>query len=41
MPVQLNMDRRQRMSIETGNLDWESSPAAGVWRKKLEREAAE
>lgn len=37
----LNMDRSQRVVIETGPMDWEPSPAAGVWRKKLEREAAE
>lgn len=41
MPMQLNMDRSQRMAVDTGNLEWEASPVAGVWRKKLEREAAE
>jgi anti-sigma factor ChrR (cupin superfamily) len=37
----LNMDRSRRVSIETAALPWELSPAAGVRRKKLEREAAE
>ena len=37
----LNMDRTARVVIETAGLDWEASPAPGVWRKKLEREAAE
>ncbi|MEE4251610.1 MAG: cupin domain-containing protein [Alcanivoracaceae bacterium] len=41
MSVPLNMDRSQRLCIDTTLLDWESSPASGVWRKKLEREAAE
>ena len=39
--VALNMDRTQRSVINTTSLAWESSPAPGVWRKKLEREAAE
>lgn len=33
----LNMDRSRRVVIETAAMDWERSPAAGVWRKKLER----
>jgi anti-sigma factor ChrR (cupin superfamily) len=37
----LNMDRSLRVAIETADLPWEDSPAQGVWRKKLEREAAE
>jgi anti-sigma factor ChrR (cupin superfamily) len=37
----MNMDRTQRVCIDTHALDWEASPMAGVWRKKLEREAAE
>lgn len=37
----LNMDRSLRVAIETGAMQWEKSPAPGVWRKKLEREAAE
>ena len=41
MSEPLNMDRTQRLCIDTNRLDWESSPANGVWRKKLEREAAE
>ncbi|MCC1497227.1 cupin domain-containing protein [Alcanivorax sp. 1008] len=41
MSAPLNMDRSQRLFINTTDLDWESSPVEGVWRKKLEREAAE
>ena len=37
----LNMDRSLRVAIETAGMPWEDSPAAGVERKKLEREAAE
>lgn len=37
----LNMDRSLRVAIETAGMPWEDSPAAGVQRKKLEREAAE
>jgi anti-sigma factor ChrR (cupin superfamily) len=37
----LNMDRSLRLAVETAKLPWEKSPAAGVMRKKLEREAAE
>jgi len=35
------MDRSLRVAIETAGLPWEDSPAVGVQRKKLEREAAE
>lgn len=41
MDQPLNMDRRQRCVIASSDMSWESSPMAGVWRKKLEREAAE
>jgi anti-sigma factor ChrR (cupin superfamily) len=37
----LNMDRSLRIAIGTVDMPWEDSPAAGVKRKKLEREAAE
>ncbi len=37
----LNMDFDQRVVIETEDKDWESSPAPGVWRKRLAREEAE
>ncbi|GMG86920.1 cupin domain-containing protein [Biformimicrobium ophioploci] len=37
----LNMDFDQRVVIETASQDWVASPAAGVWRKPLEREAKE
>lgn len=37
----LNMDFTQRYVVETAQQDWLASPAAGVWRKPLEREAAE
>lgn len=37
----LNMDRSERIAIETADLPWSESPSAGVSRKKLEREAAE
>ena len=33
----LNMDRALRVVVETAAMDWEASPASGVWRKKLER----
>ncbi|MBT8040406.1 MAG: cupin [Xanthomonadales bacterium] len=36
-PGGLNADRSLRVVVETAALDWEQSPAAGVWRKKLER----
>ncbi|CAE6917616.1 ChrR Cupin-like domain [Vibrio sp. B1REV9] len=37
----LNMDFSQRLVIHTANATWQSSPAKGVWRKPLEREAKE
>ena len=37
----LNMDRSLRVVIETAGMDWERSPAAGVWRRKLERAGSE
>ena len=37
----LNLDRTLRVAIETEEMPWENSPSPGVWRKKLEREAAE
>jgi len=37
----LNMDFSQRLVIETAQQEWLASPAQGVWRKPLEREAAE
>ena len=37
----LNMDFSERLVIETEKVDWIKSPAAGVWRKPLEREAKE
>ncbi len=37
----LNMDMTQRVVINTNELDWQASPAAGVLRKPLAREAAE
>lgn len=37
----LNMEFDQRVVIETASQDWVASPAAGVWRKPLEREAKE
>ncbi|SIS68844.1 cupin domain-containing protein [Neptunomonas antarctica] len=36
-----NMDRLQRCVIETAKCEWLPSPSKGVWRKPLEREAAE
>jgi len=41
IPTMLNMDFSQRVVIETANMDWITSPAAGVLRKPLEREAKE
>jgi anti-sigma factor ChrR (cupin superfamily) len=35
------LDRSERLVIETGKLPWTASPAEGVWRRPLEREAAE
>lgn len=37
----LNMDFSQRLAIETASMAWLPSPAAGVMRKPLEREAKE
>lgn len=37
----LNMDFTQRVLIDTTHVSWVKSPAAGVWRKPLAREAAE
>lgn len=37
----LNLDFNQVLVIPTAELDWVASPAAGVHRKPLEREAAE
>lgn len=38
---QINMDRSRRVVINTTRAPWVQSPAVGVWRKPLEREAAE
>ncbi|WP_143693685.1 cupin domain-containing protein [Vibrio rotiferianus] len=37
----LNMDFSKRLVIRASDQDWVASPAAGVWRKPLEREAKE
>lgn len=37
----LNMDFSQRLVIKTAEQEWIASPAVGVWRKPLEREAKE
>jgi anti-sigma factor ChrR (cupin superfamily) len=37
----INIDFSQRVVINTHNLDWDKSPAQGVWRKRLAREEAE
>ncbi|MBB1488288.1 cupin domain-containing protein [Oceanospirillum sp. D5] len=37
----LNMSFSERLVINTGQQEWLSSPALGVWRKPLEREAKE
>ena len=39
--MQINMDRSRRIVINTTRVPWLRSPAKGVWRKSLEREAAE
>ncbi|WP_228445468.1 cupin domain-containing protein [Thalassotalea sp. HSM 43] len=39
--MSLNLDRSQRLVINSQDMAWEASPSVGVWRKKLEREAAE
>lgn len=36
-----NMDRHQRVVVDTAKQPWLASPSAGVWRIPLEREAAE
>ncbi len=41
IPTMLNMDFSQHVVIETANMAWITSPAAGVLRKPLEREAKE
>lgn len=35
------LDRSERLFIETEKQEWVASPASGVWRKHLEREARE
>jgi anti-sigma factor ChrR (cupin superfamily) len=37
----LNMNFDKSVVIQTGDMEWEASPEGGVWRKPLEREAAE
>jgi anti-sigma factor ChrR (cupin superfamily) len=37
----LNMQFDKPVVIDTGEIEWEASPTAGVWRKPLVREAAE
>ncbi|CAH1577440.1 cupin domain-containing protein [Vibrio rotiferianus] len=37
----LNMEFSKRLVIRASDQDWVASPAAGVWRKPLEREAKE
>ncbi|MHA7881519.1 MAG: cupin domain-containing protein [Saccharospirillum sp.] len=39
--MNLNMDFAQKVVVRTAEQAWVKSPAAGVWRKPLEREAAE
>lgn len=39
--VDINMDFSQPAVIDTNRQDWQASPMAGVWRKPLERQAAE
>lgn len=38
---EINMDRSMRVIVDTKTMAWEGSPAEGVTRKPLEREAAE
>ena len=38
---ELNMDLRQRVVFDTARQDWMASPSSKVWRKPLERAAAE
>lgn len=37
----LNMDFTRRVFVDTAQQDWITSPSSNVWRKPLEREAAE
>lgn len=37
----INMDLSRRVVLKTQTMEWDKSPAAGVWRKPLEREAKE
>jgi anti-sigma factor ChrR (cupin superfamily) len=37
----MNMDFTQNIVIDTNQVDWVASPSSTVWRKPLEREAAE
>ncbi len=37
----LNMQFDQSVVVDTGEMEWEASPMAGVWRKPLVREAPE
>ncbi|GIU48272.1 cupin domain-containing protein [Shewanella sp. KT0246] len=37
----INMDFTQRVVVNTHELNWDKSPAKGVWRKRLAREEAE
>ncbi|CAM2772073.1 cupin domain-containing protein [Vibrio mytili] len=37
----LNMDFAKRVVVDTAKMEWTASPAQGVWRKPLEREAKE
>lgn len=37
----LNMQFDQPVVVRTAEMEWQPSPSAGVWRKPLEREAAE
>lgn len=37
----LNMNFSEKLTIETAAMEWDKSPAAGVWRKPLEREEKE
>jgi anti-sigma factor ChrR (cupin superfamily) len=37
----LNSDQTMRVVVDTSNIDWEPSPSAKVWRRKLERQGEE
>lgn len=37
----LHMNFAERVVLDTASMPWEPSPMTGVWRKRLEREAAE